>query len=301
VHGNARPDLLRQRAEQAATADLAAAGFDWVHVQARGDRAELVGRAPGEDARRAAQATAGALLARYVGVPGVFTGIDARLELAPAPVAQAASSPAGAAAEPEAAAATPGASAAAPLAATAPAAEAAAAKASAAPTRPGASATVAAAPAPRSDTTVAAGVANDAQLRPDPQCQRELQDLQQLHVLHFHAGAATFDLGQEVRLDELAALLKRCTAGRVLVHGLRETAALALTSADKSFAEGRGEPVMGPLLLAQRRAQSLRAELVARGVAPARLELGASAREVSSDEQPRVQLTLTPQARGRTP
>jgi outer membrane protein OmpA-like peptidoglycan-associated protein len=133
--------------------------------------------------------------------------------------------------------------------------------------------------------------------RPDPACQRELAQLQQHSPVRFNAGAATLDLGQDDNVDALAKLLQRCAVGRVLVNGLREAAGApsAQVPSDGADAEGGNKSApMGSLLLAQRRAQALRAELVGHGVAPGRLQLGAGAREVMGDTPARVELTLAP-------
>jgi outer membrane protein OmpA-like peptidoglycan-associated protein len=155
------------------------------------------------------------------------------------------------------------------------------------------SAVPAAAPARAPGATTAPELAAAAQVRPDPACQRELIALQQRAVLRFVPAAATLDVGQDDALDTLAALLRRCPAGRVLVHGLRDP---LHASADSASAAPDNAPG-GGLLLAQRRAQAVRAELVARGVALSRLQLGAGAREVAGDAPARVELTLAPAER----
>jgi outer membrane protein OmpA-like peptidoglycan-associated protein len=124
-------------------------------------------------------------------------------------------------------------------------------------------------------------------------------------VLHFRSASATLDVGQDEALDALAALFKRCPDGRVLVHGLRESpAGPALPAASSPGRDGAlvmsaasAAQVGGGLLLAQRRAQAVRAELVARGIALTRVQLGAGAREVAGETPARVELTLAPAPR----
>jgi outer membrane protein OmpA-like peptidoglycan-associated protein len=330
VHGTARPDHLRVRAEIAAGQDLATAGFGWARLRSQGDTAELVGEAPSEAARAAVYAAADQLLARYIGLPGVYRELDKKVLVQPAapaglptlgarpealirtnqppvqplnqpldhplnqpidlpPTSAGPSSPAPAALPAQAGATVP----------TAPAAMAtgAAPPSSAEVRLPGAlttaTATLAAGAAAAAGAAPAAAA---APTRPDPACQRDLAQLQRSTPLRFKPAAATLDVGQDDALVSLAGLLKRCPAGRVLVHGLRETA-LALAPPDAAASAVGGDPLaeppMGSLLLAQRRAQAVRVELIAQGVAISRLQIGAGAREVMGDTPARVELTLT--------
>ncbi|MBK6853302.1 MAG: hypothetical protein IPG93_17420 [Burkholderiales bacterium] len=337
VHGPARPDQLRLRAEQSVERELAAAGFPWARLQSRGDTAVLVGEAPSDEARQAAAAAADVLLSRFTGWPGVYAQVDKQVQLAavtdadrqalgaarravartdepldlPATSAGPASAASSANPSASATAAASGSSAAisgATLAAgaeTSPDAARAATSASAAAVATRASATQVAALAPATALTGAAtaGTSNGAApgagaaVRPDPACQRELAQVQRSSPLRFKAGAASLDVGQEDNVMALARLLKRCSLGRVLVHGLREAPGQVAPQppGDGANAEaGNGPAPMGSLLLAQRRAQALRAELVAYGIAPSRLQLGAGAREVLGDTPARVELTLAP-------
>jgi outer membrane protein OmpA-like peptidoglycan-associated protein len=307
VHGTARPDQLRLRAEDAAGTELASAGFGWARLRSQGDSAELVGEAPSEEARSAVYAAADVLLARYIGLPGVYRQLDKKIQVRPV-----------AAATVPAPAATPevldrsdqlldllpptsaGPASAAPGFMQAPAAAAAAvtAPASAPEVRLPALATSALATqaggAAAAAAAAGAASATAALMRPDPACLRDLAQLQRATPLRFKPAAATLDVGQDEAISALAGLLKRCPAGRVLVHGLRETPQV-LATADAAASEAgdnRAEPPMGSLLLAQRRAQAVRAELIAQGVAIARLQLGAGAREVTGDTPARVELTL---------
>lgn len=332
VHGPARPDQLRLRAEQTVERELAAAGFPWARLQSRGDSAVLVGEAPSDEARQAAAAAADILLSRFTGWPGVYAQVDKQLQVAAVgvadrqalgaarravartdepldlPATSAGPATASAANTSAAGSATVSATSAAILAAgadTSSDAARAARSARAAAVAPRASATQVAALAPAAALAGAAttGAGNvlapgaGATVRPDPACQRELAQAQQRSPLRFKAGAASLDVGQDDNVMALASLLKRCNVGRVLVHGLREAPGqvAAQPSSDGADAEG-GSPSapMGSLLLAQRRAQALRAELVAHGIAPARLQLGAGAREVLGDTPARVELTLAP-------
>jgi outer membrane protein OmpA-like peptidoglycan-associated protein len=315
VRGEARPELLRQRTEAAANHDLAGAGFAWAQLRVDGDTARLIGRAPSEQARDAALAAAPALLTRFMGVPGVFEQLLPQVEVASAAEqralreAQIALLRRGADIDlPPTSAGAPARTVALPAAAVAPVpavASAAAVAVDAAGSSAGgpaagdgdrklAAALPAAAPARAPAATTAAELAAVTQARPDPACQRELITLQQRSVLHFMPAAATLDVGQDDALDSLAALLRRCSAGRVLVHGLREplhSPAVSASATPDVLAPGGG------LLLAQRRAQAVRAELIARGVALPRLQLGAGAREVAGDAPARVELTLAPMER----
>jgi hypothetical protein len=91
----------------------------------------------------------------------------------------------------------------------------------------------------------------------------------------------------------------------VLVHGLRESpSGSAVVASSSSTHDGAlvisaasAAQVGGGLLLAQRRAQAVRAELVARGIALTRMQLGAGAREVAGETPARVELTLAPAPR----
>ncbi|MEY2688615.1 MAG: hypothetical protein RL375_2813 [Pseudomonadota bacterium] len=304
VHGPARPDQLRLRAEESVARELSAAGFPWARLKSRGDTAVLTGEAPSDEARAAAAAAADVLLARFVGWPGVYAQVDKNLQVA----AGAADRQALAAArlavartdEPldlPATSAGPAAALATPGAPTPGEVNRAAMAAAPVASVPGAAAVVA-------STSPAAPAGTDASAqplqRPDPTCQRELMQVQQQAPLRFKSGAATLDYGQDDAVDGLARLLKRCQAGRVLVHGLREAPGAAAPSTTDETAEaeaGDKAAPMGGLLLAQRRAQAVRAELVARGVAPSRLQLGAGAREVLGDSPARVELTLAPAGR----
>lgn len=303
VHGPARPDQLRLRAEQSVEQDLTAAGFPWAKLQSRGDTAVLTGEAPSDEARQAAAAAADVLLARFMGWPGVYAQVDKKLQVASVSDAdrQALAAARRAVARADQPLDLPATSAG-PAAATATTSATAVAGVKK-PANVASSAT--AATAASAITTArqvaalapAAPPAAAATVRPDPACQRELAQMQQRAPVRFKAGAATLDIGQDDKVGALAGLLKRCTVGRVLVHGLREAPGAAVTtpSTDGASAEGADkEAPMGSLLLAQRRAQALRAELVAHGVAPARLQLGAGAREVLGDTPARVELTLAP-------
>jgi outer membrane protein OmpA-like peptidoglycan-associated protein len=305
VHGPARPDQLRLRAEQSVERDLTMAGFPWAKLQSRGDTAVLVGEAPSDEARQAAAAAADVLLARFMGWPGVYAQIDKKLQVAAVGDAdrQALAAARRAVARADQPLDLPATSAG-PAAATATSSAAAMAgvkqradAASAATTATGTAAATSTSARQVAVLAPAAPPAAAATVRPDPACQRELAQVQQGAPVRFKAGAATLDIGQDDKVDALAGLLKRCIAGRVLVHGLREAPGAAVTapSTDGASAEGADKEVpMGSLLLAQRRAQALRAELVAHGVAPARLQLGAGAREVLGDTPARVELTLAP-------
>jgi outer membrane protein OmpA-like peptidoglycan-associated protein len=323
VRGEARPELLRQRTEAAANRDLAGAGFAWAQLRVDGDTARLIGRAPSEQARDAALAAAPALLARFMGVPGVFEQLLPQVDVASAAEqravreAQIALLRSGADIDLPPTSAGPATR---PAALPAPALSSAPAGASGAGSAAGVAAGVAgevggeitagapaaggnlkfaaavpaAAPARAPVAATAAELAAGALTRPDPACQRELIALQQRTVLRFMPAAATLDVGQDDALDSLAALLRRCSAGRVLVHGLREplhSAGPSASATPDALVPGGG------LLLAQRRAQAVRAELIARGVALPRLQLGAGAREVAGDAPARVELTLAPMER----
>ncbi|MFM2067071.1 MAG: hypothetical protein RLZZ584_1980 [Pseudomonadota bacterium] len=295
VRGDARPDLLRQRTEAVANHDLAGAGYPWARLRIDGDSARLIGKAPSNEARASALAIAPQLLARFMGMPGVFEQLVPEIEVASAAEQRAlrearmALLRSGAEIDlpPTSAGWVVGASASAAGGSPAEAASPAAGTGAAPPAAPGAAQARIATAAPLPPVPDAA-----AQVRPDPACQRELITLQRKHVLRFMPAAATLDVGQEDTLDALAALLRRCPTGRVLVHGLREPlhapAAAASAHADDTVPGG------GSLLLAQRRAQAVLAELVARGVARQRLQLGAGAREVPGDAPARVDLTLAP-------
>jgi outer membrane protein OmpA-like peptidoglycan-associated protein len=298
VHGPARPDQLRLRAEQSVDHDLSAAGFPWAKLQSRGDTAVLTGEAPSDEARQAAAAAADVLLARFTGWPGVYAQVDKKLQLAavseadrmalartsqPLDLPATSAGPVDTHKSADAAKAAAGSSRASTdqLAALAPTA---------------AAATAAVAPA----TPVAANAAalgTGATQRPDPACKRELEQVQQRTPLRFKAGSASLDLGQDDGVESLAGLLKRCSVGRVLVHGLREASGAFPEARSGEGAESEGgdkaSPI-GSLLLAQRRAQAVRAELIAHGVAVSRLQLGAGAREVLGDTPARVELTLAP-------
>jgi outer membrane protein OmpA-like peptidoglycan-associated protein len=261
----------------------------------------LTGEAPSDEARQAAAAAADVLLARYMGWPGVYAQVDKKVQVAAVSDAdrQALGAARRAVARTDQPLDLPATS-----AGPAPATSSATAVAGVKELADAASAATAAIPA--SAQQMAAGAlaapsaappAAAATLRPDPACQRELAQVQQRSPLRFKAGAATLDFGQDDNVMALAGLLKRCNVGRVMVHGLREApgAQPAPASIDAADADGGDKAApMGSLLLAQRRAQALRAELVAHGVAPARLQLGAGAREVLGDTPARVELTLAP-------
>lgn len=297
VHGEARPDQLRLRAQEAANRELVEAGFDWSALEIRGEAATLRGKAPSEEARSTLNALAPTLLARYRGVPGVYASLDLRLELmSPAEQATWRSSHGLPVAAPAQVGASAADSAAAPPApqvdvrSTASAGSKPVIEAAKAPVPDAAPLAATHNVVPASAPSSRPGAANVAAAttleRPDPACQRELADRQRQQVLRFRAGSATLEVGQDDSLDGLAALLRRCPAGRVQVHGLREVHG----AASNPDAQAAG----GSLLLAQRRAQALRAELVARGLAPARVHLGAGPREVLGDDAARVEVTLAP-------
>jgi outer membrane protein OmpA-like peptidoglycan-associated protein len=287
VRGDAQPERLRSRTEMQANRELDRAGFPWVRLHIDGNTARLQGLAPSEQARRAALDSVPPMLAPYMGMPGVFARVQTQFEL----------SNAGAQPALQASRETPGLQARASVGAAVelPAASAGAARAFASP------------PALRM-ATVGAGLEPEldaAPVRPDASCQRELDGLQQAQVLHFRPASATLDVGQDEALDALAALFRRCPDGRVLVHGLRESPGGSdVVSPSSSSHDGAlvisaasAAQVGSGLLLAQRRAQAVRAELGARGIALNRMQLGAGAREVAGDSPARVELTLAPAPR----
>ncbi|MEY4750414.1 MAG: hypothetical protein RIQ60_2628 [Pseudomonadota bacterium] len=312
VRGDARPELLRQRAQEQANREIAVAGYPWVQLRIEGNTARVIGRAPSDEALQLAQANLERLLSPYMGMPGVFARLQNQLEVMSAAEQQAArDARAAAAARLGASGAALPDRAALAVKSTAELKTAAAA---------GSAAVLAASAALRDPSPLnaaatstaslsGAAAATDALVRPDPACQKDLDRLQQKRVLHFRAGSATLDVGQEDALDSLAALLKRCPDGRVLVHGLREPVSNPAATADASSAGGADGAVPaggaaasatqfgGGLLLAQRRAQAVRSELMARGIAQTRLQLGAGAREVAGDTPARVELTLAPTPR----
>ncbi len=235
VHGPARPDQLRLRAEQSVERELAAAGFPWARLQSRGDTAVLVGEAPSDDARQAAAAAADVLLSRFTGWPGVYAQVDKQLQVAavadadrqalgaarravartdmpldlPATSAGPATTASSANTSGPATATASGSSAATSAATLAAGTETssdaarAATSASAAAVATRASATQVAALAPAGALTGAAttGAGNvlapgaGTTLSPDPACQRELVQVQQSSPLRFKAGAASLDVG----------------------------------------------------------------------------------------------------------
>jgi outer membrane protein OmpA-like peptidoglycan-associated protein len=284
VHGDAQPEHLRARAEMQVNRDLSSAGFPWIRLRIEGNTARLQGHAPSEQAHRAALDSVPPMLAPYMGMPGVFARVQTQFELT----------------EAAAGLATQGSRDAAWLqAGTTPAMGLPAT--SSGQGRPAPLRMVAPDDAPALDLAPV----DAPPVRPDARCQRELDGLQQAHVLHFRSASATLDVGQDEALDALAALFKRCPDGRVLVHGLRESpAGPALPAASSSGRDGAlvmsaasAAQVGGGLLLAQRRAQAVRAELVARGIALTRVQLGAGAREVAGETPARVELTLAPAPR----
>ena len=236
VRGEARPELLRLRAQEQLNHEFALAGHPWMNVRIEGNTARVQGRAPSDDALHTAQGKLERLLSPYMGIPGVFARLQTQFEVMSAAEQQAARDTRGL---------QDGMAQAAAQSAPVADAEAVAVAASASPSLTSATAmaistatTAAPVPLSASTTTVPPSppplavapapapavidAAATATIRPDPQCQRELDQLQQTRVLHFRAGSATLDVGQDEALDSLAALFKRCPDGRVLVHGLRE-------------------------------------------------------------------------------
>jgi outer membrane protein OmpA-like peptidoglycan-associated protein len=79
--GAARPAELRVRAQVGATQALADAGFPWARLKISDSVGVLHGDAPDEPARAALERRARELLAPYMGLPGVFLGLDNRVRV----------------------------------------------------------------------------------------------------------------------------------------------------------------------------------------------------------------------------
>ncbi len=79
--GAARPAELRVRAQVGAAQALADAGFPWARLKISDSVGVLHGDAPDEPARAALERRARELLAPYMGLPGVFLGLDNRVRV----------------------------------------------------------------------------------------------------------------------------------------------------------------------------------------------------------------------------
>lgn len=79
--GAARPAELRARAQVGATQALADAGFPWARLKISDSVGVLHGDAPDEPARAALERRARELLTPYMGLPGVFLGLDNRVRV----------------------------------------------------------------------------------------------------------------------------------------------------------------------------------------------------------------------------
>lgn len=81
--GDARPDALRALAQAQANQALAQAGFGWARLAIDGSVGQLQGDAPDEPARADLERRARDLLSPYMGLPGVFLGLDNRVRVRP--------------------------------------------------------------------------------------------------------------------------------------------------------------------------------------------------------------------------
>jgi outer membrane protein OmpA-like peptidoglycan-associated protein len=81
--GDARPDALRSLAQTQANQALAQAGFGWARLAIDGSVGQLQGDAPDEPARAALERQARDLLSPWMGLPGVFLGLDNRVRMRP--------------------------------------------------------------------------------------------------------------------------------------------------------------------------------------------------------------------------
>lgn len=83
TRGAGEPARLREAAQQQAGEALAQAGFGWARLKIVGSVGVLQGEAPDEPARAALEARARDLLDDYMGLPGVFLGLDNRVRVRP--------------------------------------------------------------------------------------------------------------------------------------------------------------------------------------------------------------------------
>lgn len=81
TQGSARPVHLRELAREHATTALSEGGFPWARLTITDSVGVLLGDAPDEPARAALEARARDLLAPYMGLPGVFLGLDNRVRV----------------------------------------------------------------------------------------------------------------------------------------------------------------------------------------------------------------------------
>jgi len=81
--GDSRPEALRALAQAEADRRLAQAGFDWAHLRIDGSVGLLHGDAPDEPARASLERHARELLSPWMGLPGVFLGLDNRVRVRP--------------------------------------------------------------------------------------------------------------------------------------------------------------------------------------------------------------------------
>lgn len=79
--GAAQPARLRAQAQAQATQALADAGFPWARLKVSDSVGVLQGDAPDEPARAALERRARDLLSPYMGLPGVFLGLDNRVRV----------------------------------------------------------------------------------------------------------------------------------------------------------------------------------------------------------------------------
>lgn len=82
-HGDARPAHLSSLAQDRASAALVDGGYPWARLRISGSVAVLQGEAPDEPARAALEAGARDLLSPYMGLPGVFLGLENRVRVRP--------------------------------------------------------------------------------------------------------------------------------------------------------------------------------------------------------------------------
>ncbi|MCK6426429.1 MAG: OmpA family protein [Burkholderiaceae bacterium] len=83
TRGAGEPARLREAAQQQAGEALAQAGFGWARLKIVDSVGVLQGEAPDEPARAALEAQARELLSSYMGLPGVFLGLDNRVRVRP--------------------------------------------------------------------------------------------------------------------------------------------------------------------------------------------------------------------------